>query len=478
MKCAVALLLLSWHVGSYQSFTFSTLRAGHARRGSSLLASDDDDGKEKPARKKSTKFDRIIDDFVGKKYGAGEAFYGKRTSGLSEDEYDLLRAQGGKKNKETMEDYDSKPMRSNAVLLVGNPLEGVLQWIALELLEKGFSVRLAVENRAKAAEELGLPGYNLDIVELGPNSEEYAYARAVQDCQAVIFCSSFDPVPSPFLAKTAVSFSVAKSLLNIVLRAREAKVGDVEKVSVVSRHIPSVAATQDSLLSVVAGTAASIANSYFTGIVNALEPVYSDFRKLHEQFEQQVRESGIEYVVVRAPPLVKYARPGAVDAMAALSSQDISTLQQRGEGLSLTIGALDLAEAAVQSLLLEEIERVSFTICARSATSADTATRASPAPAGAASPADQGSMRVSRQTYYGILSMDDTTDPGEDPKEADKAEQKRLLDEEETANSLTYKDMRSTYLIRPPDAFSSQIEEDQAVEQYWRSLLTNLRKDA
>ena len=41
-----------------------------------------------PEKKKSTKFDRVIDDFIGKRYGAGEAFYGKRMSDLDEDTYE------------------------------------------------------------------------------------------------------------------------------------------------------------------------------------------------------------------------------------------------------------------------------------------------------------------------------------------------------------------------------------------------------
>jgi hypothetical protein len=36
---------------------------------------------------KSTKFDRVVNDFVGKRYGAGAAFYGKRESDLSEEVY-------------------------------------------------------------------------------------------------------------------------------------------------------------------------------------------------------------------------------------------------------------------------------------------------------------------------------------------------------------------------------------------------------
>ena len=62
-------------------------------------------------KKKSTKFDRVIEDFIGKRYGAGEAFYGKRLSDLDDDTYQEM--QDLKKPKS----YDEKPPRDNAVEL-------------------------------------------------------------------------------------------------------------------------------------------------------------------------------------------------------------------------------------------------------------------------------------------------------------------------------------------------------------------------
>ena len=54
----------------------------------------------KMAKSKSSKVNRIIDDFVGKRYGAGEAWYGKRKSDLSEDEFQALRADITRKEEE------------------------------------------------------------------------------------------------------------------------------------------------------------------------------------------------------------------------------------------------------------------------------------------------------------------------------------------------------------------------------------------
>jgi hypothetical protein len=56
---------------------------------SSILKMSSNDNNNKKI--KSTKFDRVIDDFMSKKYGSGQYFYGPRTSGLSEEEYAELR---------------------------------------------------------------------------------------------------------------------------------------------------------------------------------------------------------------------------------------------------------------------------------------------------------------------------------------------------------------------------------------------------
>jgi hypothetical protein len=57
----------------------------------------------------------VIDDFIGKKYGAGEKFYGKRTSGLTEDEYNDLIYQGRPSQDDKMIEYDREPMKPNAM---------------------------------------------------------------------------------------------------------------------------------------------------------------------------------------------------------------------------------------------------------------------------------------------------------------------------------------------------------------------------
>ena len=76
------------------------------------------------------------------RYGAGEAFYGPRTSDLSEDEFQDLDVN---KKKQEFYNFANKEMKDNAILIVGDSKNDVLQWISLELLEKGFTVRVVCD---------------------------------------------------------------------------------------------------------------------------------------------------------------------------------------------------------------------------------------------------------------------------------------------------------------------------------------------
>jgi hypothetical protein len=164
------------------------------------LSSSQDD--ESPAKSKKgnnspkdTKVSRIIDDFIGKRFGAGEAFYGKRTSSLTEEEYQSIRGSASSKLKE----MESKPFRDNAILLVGDVHIGVAQWIVFDLHEKGFNIRLACTDKKQTITVYGLPGFNVDMIELSAMSPQEDFARALNGVQAIIFCGNFDPLFPPFL---------------------------------------------------------------------------------------------------------------------------------------------------------------------------------------------------------------------------------------------------------------------------------------
>ena len=62
------------------------------------------------------------------------------------------------KQKKGLSEYDDKPLKDNAILIHGDPSVDVLQWIALDLLEKGFQVRISCKDRSTAIKAFGLPG--------------------------------------------------------------------------------------------------------------------------------------------------------------------------------------------------------------------------------------------------------------------------------------------------------------------------------
>lgn len=156
---------------------------------------------------------------------------------------------------------------------------------------------------------------------------------------------------------------VMARLLDTSKQSLEAEVGEVQKVVLLSRYVPPPegspsSPTGSSLLSSVASYLSSIASSLISGVVSATNEVYSSFLQLHCEAEEAVRSSGLEYVVVRAPAVVQNARPGAVDVLSTCT--DLEWRAAAGVGRSALdnalVGSLDLAEAVVQSLLLEQIE--------------------------------------------------------------------------------------------------------------------------
>eukprot|EP01035_Chromulina_nebulosa_P066834 gene66834-91534_t len=121
------------------------------------VSRDGDDGPVNSKQNSSvipSKFDRVLDDFIGKKFGAGEAFYGRRTSTLSDEDLQKLSEveirTSGKSRPLSLDEYCriDRTFRDNAVLVVGgigsNTNSDVLQWIVYDLLEKGFTVRVGI----------------------------------------------------------------------------------------------------------------------------------------------------------------------------------------------------------------------------------------------------------------------------------------------------------------------------------------------
>lgn len=300
-------------------------------------------------------FERSLDDFIGKRYGAGEAFYGQRTSRLTEDEYE--------KTQKPKRVYDKDaPMKDESVLIVGG-LDEVGQWLAYELNDKGFNVRVACSSLKQATDIFGFPGFNADIIELkGDETDEKTYAQAINGVQAIILCSNFNPQPEwgPLGNKLDSELATARNVISIAQKARQAKVGEVKKIVHVSRVVPSQLKCSTDPITALTDKVAD-------------NDIYSKFRSRHEEVEKYVRASQFDYSIVRAPPVVLEARPPAVAPLTLLSAQETETVvTPKDNGNFLTslfdekvpgakIGVLDLAEVTIQCLL-QEVNSMTFSV--------------------------------------------------------------------------------------------------------------------
>lgn len=451
--------------------------------------SENDLGKK--IKKAQNKFDRSIDDFMGKRYGKGEVFYGKRTSDMSEEEYRVYI--GGETSAEVP--YSEKPMRGNAILIVGG-LDSIGQWVAFDLAEKGFTIRVTSEDNKEAIEWFGLPGNNVDIIPLTPDSSEENYAKAIEGIQAIILAGNFDPTINvgPLLDKGSRYGKIVKRLLSMTVRAQQAEVGEVQKIVQISRYTPWADAKGEwgQGLTQQQPKKNDFISSLFSAANGAVDaPFYSQFRKQHENVEEDVRRCGLNYGIIRAPPIVALTRAGARYRMTLIQKpSDLNelstTTEESGSTLSLTLGQLDLAEAAVQTLLSEQLSKTTFTVCedpndlisrrrraaARRSKLTGTTTAESEKRRGLfdylfgdeereedlATVAEEGQEEVldenqdiiprpSRNSYYGILTMSD-------------------------------EDLRASYMIRAEEAVIQQLTEDEMVEQYWSRLFKTLQRDS
>ena len=446
---AISLVLLL--VNSFKQYGISSININKSRIRVHHLHAEKDNNKDKND-KKNTKFDRVVDDFLGKRYGAGEAFYGKRTSSLSEDEYQAMRGDVPvNKEKELL----NREFKDNAVLIVhgitGSSAPG--QWIAFELAEKGFNVRVVCDNLKKAVEVFGYD--NVDLIQLGADSTERDYAKAIQGTQAMIICSNFEPAADlgPFnllplpggggLKKCEEETIVAQKLLDVSSRARKGGIGQVKKVVYLSRVI---------------STDKKKAGSVLQGLwdSSAENQIFNDFRSLHVELESSVRKAGIEYVIVRAPSRVLQIREGAVYDLVIFGASpkdkqsSKSVLESFGDK-ELQIGVLDLAESCTQALL-QDFDGITFTVCEQpsdikeedSALVDITGYEGKNVQSRIRKQA-QGN-RVSRLWYYGILNVDDDG-------------------------------LRVSYMMKPSEAYKSQLEEDIKVEEYWDKKLKLISRD-
>lgn len=396
---------------------------------------------------RSSMFERSLSDFVGKRYGAGEAFYGARLSDLSEGEYQEMSAAKAK------DVYAEPPPRDNAILVVGS-LDGVGQWVAYDLVEKGFAVRVCGVDRQRLVDTFGLPGKNVDMVELRAGMQQDAFFRALEGVQAVVLCGNFNKAQVGEQEQ-----ALQRDLLRSMAMARAgggsravAKL-EVKKVVCVSRLVPWAGASAAPAFS------ASRLLDLFAANKAVDDPA---FVSQHLATEEAVRSSGLDYVVVRAPPVVEMSREGSSEDLLLLQGDEAGLTQQSalsrriatvaGDTGGLSVGCLDLAECVVQALI-QDVAATTFTVCSdpRARFEDDDAPLAQsnameavygPPPA----KRRKGTDRLPRDSFYSILEMADS-------------------------------DMRASYLLRPANAYRRQLEEDEGVEEYWLGRLEVLGKD-
>lgn len=263
---------------------------------------DDDDDDSKP---KSTKFSRMLDDFVGKKYGAGEAFYGKRTSDLSEDQYrEYLR-------KTFPTRYiadDDIELKSNAILVIGDPQVELTQWIILELTDKGFKVRLICEDKKEATKVFGKHGYNIDIVTVDQDTLNSDIDKYVNSIQAVLVTTNFLPTFNilkwtKLEQMTKDKFLWTKRILDRAKFVHELGNASIMKIVFLSRYIPGYnsnsSKSRSNILEVLGG-----ALEYSPSDINLTNQLFDAFRQCHLDFESYIKSLRLEYVIMRAPPMV------------------------------------------------------------------------------------------------------------------------------------------------------------------------------
>lgn len=208
---------------------------------------------------------------------------------MSEEEYAELTGV----NKADEIPAEKKILKENAILIFGS-LNEIGQWVAFELNEKGFQIRVACSERQDAVKIFGLD--NVDIVELKKDATEEQYARAVEGVQAIVFCPNFQPKIDFFNSVGKAETETALSILDIAMRAKDAGVGSVKKIVSVSRNIvdnPNMPKRDGD----------NILNAIIIG--QSDNKIYSSFRSMHSSFEDLIRQSGFEYTVVRAPSVVE-----------------------------------------------------------------------------------------------------------------------------------------------------------------------------
>ena len=197
-------------------------------------------------------------------------------------------------------------------------------------------------------------------------SGENPYAKALGGVQAIVFLPAFKPFLDigPLAATSRAELAVAQRVLDAAkqqsaaAKSSQQSSNEIQKVVFVSRVVPWLLDNSD------AKSSSSSSSSSSSGKVNFLSALlnervdsdlYNGFRAVHADFERKIRESGFDYVVVRAPPVVEEAKEGARSELVILdrsgSAVSSSSSSSSSSGFSGSVGMLDLVSKQRQTTL-------------------------------------------------------------------------------------------------------------------------------
>ena len=153
------------------------------------------------------------------------------------------------------------------------------------------------------------PGFNADMIEVnGDNTLEEDYAKAINGVQAIILCNNFSPTTDRIQQEQ--EYQNAVNIINIAIKARQAKVGSIKKIVMLSRYIPEyLLSSPDSLTKTLIKTQVD-------------SDTYNGFRLNHEKLERIVRNAKFEYVIVRAPPYVIESSVPSVEPLTTIAARE------------------------------------------------------------------------------------------------------------------------------------------------------------
>lgn len=183
------------------------------------------------------------------------------------------------------------------------------------VLEKGFNVRVGCADRTEAIRTFGVPGNNVDIIQLFGGSAgmdfeservKKRYADALEEVQAIVLCPAISPVADLLFSessKVAKNFAIVKRLLGVAALAKQAKVTKVQKIALVSRNclpdnVPQSQYSQPNR---------NLVSALLEGVADSA--LFSKFQQAHRSVEAELMRSGYDYVIIRCPPLVGRISP-------------------------------------------------------------------------------------------------------------------------------------------------------------------------